>query len=91
MNTGSKIVSLAAAFALIVAPLSQASAEGRAKTHHRHSAKRADGCPTHRTAEGELVDCHGWRLRPGIGWDNSCFNLDYLPSQYACSSRGGRW
>jgi hypothetical protein len=91
MNTGSKIVGLLAALALIATPFSQASAEGRTKAHHRHSLKKQGGCPTHRTAEGELVDCRGWRLRPGIGWDNSCFNLDYLPSQYACSSRGGRW
>jgi hypothetical protein len=91
MNTRSKAVCLAAAFALIAAPLPQASAGGRAKTHHRHPVKKADRCPTHRTAEGELVDCRGWRLRPGIGWDNTCFNLDYLPSQFACSSPGGRW
>ncbi len=92
MVNGCKIAGLAAAFALIVALLPQASAGGRAKAHHRHHpAKRADRCPTHRTAEGELVDCRGWRLRPGIGWDNTCFNLDYLPSQFACSPPGGRW
>jgi hypothetical protein len=45
----------------------------------------------HRTAEGELVDCRGWRKRDTvIGWDNSCFGLDYLPSMYACSARGRR-
>jgi hypothetical protein len=84
------IAGLAAAFALIAVPLSQASAKDGSKSHHRHSVKKPVGCPTHRTAEGEIVDCHGWRNRAGIGWDNSCFNLDYLPSSYACSSRG-RW
>ncbi len=87
MSTGNKLVSLAAAFALITAPLAQAAAEGQTKSHHRHSLGKTDRCPVHRTAEGELVDCQGWRLRSG-GWDNSCFNLDYLPSQFACSSRG---
>jgi hypothetical protein len=90
MNTIRIIAGLAAAFALIAVPLSQASARDGSKTHHRHSVKNPDRCPTHRTAEGEIVDCHGWRYRAGIGWDNSCFNLDYLPSSYACSSRG-RW
>ncbi len=89
MNIRNNLVSLAAAFVLIAAPLTQASAEDGTKTHRHHSAKKPAGCPLHRTAEGELVDCQGWRLRPG-GWDNSCFNLDYLPSQFACGSRGRR-
>jgi hypothetical protein len=40
------------------------------------------------TAEGELVDKNGWRLRDG-GWDNTCLNIPWLPSQYACSAKGG--
>ena len=89
MNTASKFVSLAAAFVLIAAPMAPASAEGQSKPHHRHAGKKAGGCPTHKSVDGDLVDCHGWRLREG-SWDNSCFNLDYLPSQFACSSRGRR-
>jgi hypothetical protein len=89
MRTAGRILSLAAAAALIAAPLAQASAEGRVKTHHKRTTKQAERCPTHRTAEGEIVDCHGWRLRDG-DWDNTCFNLDYLPSQFACSSRSRR-
>jgi hypothetical protein len=89
MNTASRYIRIAAALVLFAAPVTQAWAEGRAKTHHKYPAKRADRCPTHRTVEGEIVDCHGWRLREG-SWDNSCFNLDYLPSQFACSSRRGR-
>ncbi len=61
------------------------------RVYHRHYAENPSGCPLHRTALGELVDCQGWRLRDNaIGWDNSCFNLDYLPSMYACGSSGGR-
>jgi hypothetical protein len=85
-----KFAVIAAGVALLAAPLAGAAAEERARPHHhRHFVKRPAGCPLHRTAEGELVDCQGWRLRPG-GWDNTCFNLDYLPSMYACSSRGRR-
>jgi hypothetical protein len=63
------------------------------RAHHRVShwvmAVRPRGCPLHRTPLGELVDCHGWRLRDNaIGWDNSCFNLDYLPSLTACGGGG---
>jgi len=59
------------------------------RAHPRQYVRIPSGCPIRRTAEGEIVDCQGWRLRPG-GWDNSCFDLDYLPSQFACSSGGGR-
>jgi hypothetical protein len=52
--------------------------------------RKVRGCPVHRIASGELVDCHGWRLGNGIGWDNSCLNLDYLPSMFACGGRGRR-
>jgi hypothetical protein len=40
------------------------------------------------TWQGELVDKAGWRLREG-GWDNTCFSMPWLPSQYACSAKGG--
>jgi hypothetical protein len=89
MNAASSIIRIAAALVLFGAPLAQAWAGEQAKTHHKVPAKRTDRCPNHRTVEGEIVDCHGWRLRDG-DWDNSCFNLDYLPSQFACSSRGRR-
>jgi hypothetical protein len=58
--------------------------------HRQHLVtKQAGGnCPLRRVAGGDLADCHGWRLREG-GWDSTCFNLDYLPSQFACSSRSG--
>ena len=90
MKAGRKFVAFAASFALIAAPLASAASAGT-KKHHRHHTKRQAGCPLRRTAEGELVDCQGWRLRSNAtGWDNTCFNLDYLPSQFACSSRLGR-
>jgi hypothetical protein len=84
MRTGRIFASFATAIALIAVPLAQASAGDQPKARHKHSARQEGRCPTHRTAEGEIVDCHGWRLRNGY-WDNTCFNLDYLPSSYACS------
>ncbi len=80
-----------AILATIALPLSPPqSAEARPKAHHRYYAQHYSGCPLHRAIDGSLVDCHGWRLGSGIGWDNTCFNLDYLPSQFACSSKGRR-
>ncbi len=88
MNMSKKLAAFATGFALLMAPLTGAAAN---KLHHRHFAQRTVGCPVHRIADGSLVDCHGWRKWSGsIGWDNSCFNLDYLSSEFACSSRGRR-
>ncbi len=89
MSMSRTLAVFVAGFAVFAAPMAAAADSKTTKTHHRHFAKTKTACPLRRTVEGELVDCNGWRLRPG-GWDNTCFNLDYLPSQYACSSKG-RW
>ena len=91
---GHKMAAVIAACALFVTPAAAVSSKPVAKDHHRaahrHPAKTLGGCPVHRNAEGDLVDCRGWRYRSNaIGWDNTCFNLDYLPSAYACSPGGG--
>jgi len=73
-----------AACAIFVAPAAEARTANR--IHHRRPIDLV-GCPVHKNPFGELVDCRGWRFRDNaIGWDNSCFCLDYLPSQFACSS-----
>jgi hypothetical protein len=78
-----------ACIALVAAP--GLSSADEMKSRHRHVAPKSVYCPVHRNAEGELVDCQGWRKRANAtGWDNSCFNLSYLPSMYACSARGRR-
>ncbi len=86
-------VLLACSIALAILDVSgalAAKAKAARRLYPRHYASMPYRCPLHRTAEGEWVDCHGWRLRDNaIGWDNTCFNLDYLPSQFACSA-GGR-
>ncbi len=89
MKTISGIVFIACC-AVLVAPASANMTQDRTTTHHRYFAREANSCPLHWTAGGTLVDCHGWRKRDNvIGWDNTCFNLNYLPSQFACSSSGG--
>ena len=88
-----KLAVLIAMFAMLAAPAAARTHAGRASAHtgvYRHPCLAMPcRCPLHRTAEGELVDCQGWRLRDS-GWDNSCFDLDYLPSQFACSSGNGQ-
>jgi len=84
-------ISAMAAGLLAVLALCQSctAAEARTKTNHRTVAKAQNRCPLRVTVNGDIVDCNGWRLRQS-GWDNTCFNLDYLPSMYACSSSGRR-
>ena len=92
MTATRKLVTLAiAGFAMLAVPMWAAAETGTAP-HHRHFSKKARvGCPVHQIADGSLVDCQGWRKWSGsVGWDNTCFNLDYMPSQFACSGRGGR-
>ncbi len=90
MSAGNKLVAIAAGFAILAATLcgTADAAKNKIKAHHQHYV--SGGCPVRQIADGSLVDCHGWRQWSGsIGWDNTCFNLDYLPSQFACSSKGG--
>jgi hypothetical protein len=89
MTISRKFQVLAACVALFAAPALGFAED--TKNHRRHFVRKQASCPLHRNAEGELVDCRGWRKRDtAIGWDNSCFNLDYLPSMYACSAKGRR-
>jgi hypothetical protein len=87
-----KVVAFTACLSILAAgPASMVAAKSRvkAKAHHRHVAQGSAGCPLRRVAGGDLADCHGWRLIDGR-WDNTCFNLDYMLSQYACSGPGGK-
>ena len=90
MSNYSKLAIITVCCTGLAIPLSADAENTRARAHHRHYEMKSGGCPVHRSAEGELVDCHGWRKRDGtIGWDNTCFNLPYLSSQFACSTLGG--
>ncbi len=95
MNTGRMLTLAAATIALLAASqLAPDSAEAKSKAYKGYAGQRyarggQHNCPLRRTVNGDIVDCNGWRLRPS-GWDNTCLNLDYLPSMYACSSPGRR-
>ena len=94
MKTG-KILTLATAAALLAAPQFAPDAAAKTKAHKGYAGQRyargqQSACPLRQTVNGDIVDCHGWRFRPNVGWDNTCLNLDYLPSMYACSSPGRR-
>lgn len=96
MKRSRVFTSAAAIVALFAVSIAATAADAKVKKrpraagHAYNSGRVYNSCPVRTLPSGELVDCHGWRRR-SIGWDNTCFNLDYLPSQYACSSRGGRF
>ena len=91
MTMGKILAASAAIVAMLAAPqIGIDGAQAKTRAHHGYAAPRYAGgqygCPLRRTVSGDLVDCNGWRLRSNaIGWDNTCLNLDYLPSMYACS------
>ena len=97
MTLGRILTLAAATVAVLAAPqLAPDTAQAKSKAYKGYAGQRyARGgaqayCPLRQTVNGDIVDCHGWRLRTNAtGWDNTCLNLDYLPSMYACSSRGG--
>ena len=87
-----KIACGIAVVALFAANFSGTTSEANAKPRHRQYVhKRLGHLPNpnssglRRSADGDLIDRNGWRLRNGQ-WDNTCFNLPYLASQTACGS-----
>jgi len=91
-----KLTAIIAALCLLGLPAGATPTEAKSRAHHRHVAHRHQPqrhvtCPVHQNAEGDLIDCMGWRYRASVGWDNTCFKLDYLPSAFACSPGGGGW
>ena len=82
-----------AAASLLAVNLPGTTAEAKGKSHYRRYVHQYRFPSPHwnglrRSIDGDLVDRDGWRFRNGQ-WDNSCFNLLYLPSQFACSTNGG--
>jgi len=74
---------------LLLSLTAVAPADAKPVRHHQPVYRQFFGrnyCPLHRAIDGTLVDCHGVRYRDNYGWDYSCFRLDYLPSQTACSA-----
>ena len=91
MLAGKKLVGLAAALAVLATPLVGAAAQTR--THHRHYAYRPADRPLaarYWSYPGYYGYGYGtgWRQRSNArGWDNTCVNAPWLPSEFACSAR----
>jgi hypothetical protein len=91
VNIYNRLAVFTAVFALLAMPLFATFADAKPKGYHRHYNHRAYATRRYAPSDrrligGDYVDSHGWRYRTGYGWDNTCLNLDYLPSQYACSN-----
>jgi hypothetical protein len=84
-----KLVYLALSLALLAVPLSAAPANAKHRTRHAHPRQVAawQYYPQRRAIDGVLVDRDGWRQTGS--WDNSCHNLLYLHSMYACTGHNG--
>jgi hypothetical protein len=94
MGISNKLAALVAAFALLASPMFGAEAEAKVKTYHhhrhlRHFVKKPSLHGYRVSPDGDLIDSQGWRKRSS-GWDNTCFNMDYMSSMYACGSANGR-
>jgi hypothetical protein len=95
MVVGKKLVALAAALAVLVTPLADATAQTR--KHYRNYAYPQGYRPVPTGywnygagyGNGYSGDYgSGWRLRDNArGWDNTCINAPWLPSEFACSPR----
>jgi hypothetical protein len=83
-----RLAAIVACCAIVAAPAFADTYKARHMAYRQHYIREARACPLHRNAAGNLISCDGWRLRSSSkGWDNSCLNLDYLPSQFACSNK----
>ena len=95
MLASKKLVALAAALAVLAAPLPGAAAQTR--TYHRHYAYRHAYRPAYRPLAAGYWNYPGyygygygtgWRHRSNArGWDNTCLDLPWLPSEFACSAK----
>ena len=94
MVAGKKMVALAAAFAVLVTPLVDATAQTR--KHYRNYAYRQGYRPAptgywNYPAYGYGYSGDygtGWRKRDNArGWDNTCIDAPWLPSEFACSPK----
>jgi hypothetical protein len=85
-----KLVCIATGLSLLALPLFSAPALAKHTTRHAYPHRQVAARhynPQRRAADGVLVDRNGWRQT--ASWDNSCHDLLYLHSMYACSGHGG--
>ena len=88
MSGCNKLAVFSSALIILAAPLFGAAADAKTKTKTRtHFHQFVDGPlqpSVRRTANGDLIDRDGWRLKNGE-WTSDCFRtLDYMPTDFAC-------
>jgi hypothetical protein len=88
MSISKKFAIFAAGLGMLFVPVFDTAKGAKTKAYCRHFYYRPIFYPVPRTIDGKLVDRDGWRLRSG-GWDNNCFNIPWLTSQYACPTNNG--
>jgi hypothetical protein len=85
MSWDKKLVTLAVC-AIFAVPAYANVPSARHRAYHPHYMREAR-C-VYRNPDGNLITCDGWRYRnTARGWDHSCLDLAYLPSEFACSSK----
>ena len=89
MRINCTLVALTAAFLMLVAPAFGATAYSKAKIHHRHYVAGQAHYAVPPAGYHGVWYGPGWRHRSNAaGWDNSCLDLPWLPSEFACSAGG---
>ncbi len=86
MCMSKKLVAFAMGFAVVAALMFGTEAGAVTKAHRRYAVHRPIYRPIYRPVWA--ADNSGWRYRSNArGWDNTCINVPWLPSQFACSAR----
>jgi hypothetical protein len=86
MRKSRKLLALAAGFAVLAAPMFGVAAEAKTYAHHRYSVHRPIYRHGYRSVWANSNE--GWRHRSNArGWDNTCINVPWLSSQFACDAR----
>ncbi len=95
MSANSKVVVLVAALSVLVASAFGATAQQRVRGHHRPYVRAQVYYPVpsgyyagYYGAPYSYGYDNGWRKRSNArGWDNTCLDLPWLPSEFACSAK----
>ncbi len=87
MRTSRKLLAIAAGFAFLAAPVLGVTAEAKTYVHHhRYLVHRSIYRHAYHPRWATTYD--GWRYRSNArGWDNTCINVPWLPSEFACDAR----
>jgi hypothetical protein len=84
MSILNNLTVLTFSYSLLVVPVlnQEANAKTKYRLHHRHLVSHHH----HPRYVKPAYDSSGWRHRTR-GWDNTCINLPYLASEFACDAK----